>query len=128
MSKIVKLTEKDIRNAVAKIMKEQIDSDHFGNDGGLKPYPAKQEPEFTPTNDNGVPEERVRVEYGTHPQLIDAKVSVDKNLRQALFSMKRLIAMSGVNPDSNGMIGDIEKVIGKFDSLYGPPKKKEEKK
>lgn len=112
MKKIIKLTEKDLRNITKKVIFEQsLLPDNAGyNDKPLKdknvePYPLP---------DNAGKKE-------VNPINI-AKLNVKKNLHDAAAGMNQLMKMSGVNPQTNNIVDDIEKVIEKFDNLYGDPK------
>lgn len=113
MQKVIKLTEKGLTNIINEIIAEQTT---------VSPYPEKKAPEFTPSE-----QETVKTVYATSEELMRTKMSVELNLKQSLNAMRKLMIMSGVNPETNNIVADIEKVLSKFDSLYGQPKKKEEK-
>lgn len=102
MPKIIKLTENDIRNIAKRVVLEQ----------GFPPYPSP---------DNSGLKDRTK----PNPIAI-AKINVKKNLHEALAAMEKLMKMSGVNPQTNNIVGDIEKVIQKFDDLYGEPQENAE--
>lgn len=98
--KTIKLHESDLINIVKRVMVEQ----------GLPPFPDKQqELNRTPT------------------QILQAKKNVFQSLNSAISSIKQLIELSGVNPDNNNIVSDIEKVKEKFDNLFGNSKPKQEK-
>jgi len=108
--KVIKLTENDVLKIVKKIISEQ----EMDN---VMPFPPKKDvPKMvTQQTDN------VKVKYGTPESVIKAKNIVKKHLMMAKEAMQQLTDMSGVNPEINGICPDIEKVIEKFENLYGDP-------
>jgi len=113
--RVIKLTENDVLSIVKKILNEQ-------EENGLGPFPMKKEvPKMvSPTN-------QVKVKYGTPESVLKAKGIVKKHLMMSKDAMQQLTDMSGVNPEINGIVPDIEKVIEKFNNLYGEPENFEEK-
>lgn len=100
MKKTIKLKENDIINIVKRVIVEQE----------LPPYPEKNSPvNNTPT------------------EIIEAKKRVFESLNSAIGSIKRLIELSGVNPENNNIVQDIEKVKDKFNNLFGYTRKNEKK-
>ena len=147
MTKIIKLTQNDLKRVINKALNEQntsTPSPAFVNP--QQPNPQQSAPSQRPLqqsapsqrplqqntssqmseqplhlNDAGKPT------VGPPSDILMAKKGVDQNLREALVSMKRLMILSGVNPQTNNIVMDIEKVIQKFDDLYGTPKPPEVK-
>ena len=133
MSKIIKLTERDIKNIVEKIISEQAagagDMEVAENkpDMGVPPYPApSNEQRDKITQIQGQVREKLGIK--TKPEILEAKRQVRHNLVQARNWMKELLERSGVNPQTNNMEQDIEKVLQKFENLYGDPKPEEKDK
>jgi hypothetical protein len=127
MTKIIKLTQSDLKKVINKALNEQNTaplpsavSRPQQQSVQTPPAQAMQEQPIH-TNDEGRPT------LGPPSDILMAKKGVDQNLREALVSMKRLMILSGVNPQTNNIVQDIEKVIQKFDDLYGNPKPPEVK-
>lgn len=131
MKKIIKLTEKDIKIIAEKVINEQMEGQHVPAPApvGVAPYPA---PSKEQKDSISRIQQEVRKEMGikTNPEIIEAKRKVRENLIQAHHWMRELLERSGVNRVNNNFEQDIEKVIQKFDHLYGDgtrvPKKKKE--
>jgi hypothetical protein len=104
--KKVRLKESDLLKIVNRVILEQ----------GLPPFPEKT---IDPTRaSNGA---------GTPTEILIAKKKVFESLNSAISSIRTLIQLSGVNPDNNNIVDDIEKVKEKFNNLFGASKPKEEK-
>ena len=133
MSRIIKLTEKDIKSIVKQVINEQSagagDMEVAENKPGMgiPPYPApSNEQRDQITKIQGQVREKMGIR--TKPEILEAKRQVRHNLIQARNWMKELLERSGVNPQTNNMEQDIEKVLQKFENLYGDPKPEDEKK
>lgn len=117
MAKIIKLTERDLRSIInkVKIISEQGLPTYEKTDKGVPPYPK---PEETDVRELGPVhhDDEGNLKIGPPPPVVEAKRSVLMNLNQALSSMKMLVNLSGVNTE---IPDDIEKVIEKFNTLYG---------
>jgi hypothetical protein len=122
MAKIIKLTENDLTNIVKKVIEEQ--------ETGVKPYPIPQE-QIKPNNDKNIPpfpekkddsSNMMNKKYETQADIVVLKRIVKAKLNSTLDKLENLIKISGINPESNGLIPMLEKLIAKFDTLYGDPK------
>ena len=137
MTKIIKLTQNDLKRVINKALNEQntsTPSPAFVNP--QQPNPQQSAPSQRPLQQNTssqMSEQPLHLNDAGKPtvgppsDILMAKKGVDQNLREALVSMKRLMILSGVNPQTNNIVMDIEKVIQKFDDLYGTPKPPEVK-
>jgi hypothetical protein len=140
MTKIIKLTQTDLKRVINKALNEQNTSapafvkpqqQQQQQLSPQQPAPSQRPPQQNVSsqvteqplhlNDAGKPT------VGPPSDILMAKKGVDQNLREALVSMKRLMILSGVNPQTNNIVQDIEKIIQKFDDLYGNPKPAEVK-
>ena len=124
MTKIIKLNENDLANIVKKVIEEQEAT-------GVKPYPIPQEQKEVGGGENNLPpfpekkEDPTHVmknKYETQSEIVMLKRIVKAKLNSTLEKMENLIKISGVNPESNGLVPMLEKLIAKFDALYGDPK------
>lgn len=111
--KVIKLKESDLRIIIDKVLKEQYDNT------GVPPFPKpnkslKEVGDVNHGNDGGL-------QLGPPPPVAKAKQAVKINLLRAKQSLSMLKNLSGVNTD---MCDDIDKVIEKFENLYGQPKEK----
>lgn len=117
MAKIIKLNEEDLVNIVKKVLEEQ--------ESGVEPYPAPQElknvPPFPPKQNVGS-DHAMKKTYETQADIVTLKRIVKAKFNNALEQLTNLIKISGVNPESNGLVPMLEKLIAKFDALYGDPK------
>lgn len=116
MKKIIQITEKDIQNVVKKVIAEQT----------VPPFPDKKDiGERRPMGGTGEPSMPEKPEFTTPSPILMAKREAFQNLTSSVSSIKKLMALSGVNLEA--IVSDIEKAMVKFDSLYGMPKPKEKK-
>lgn len=113
MSKVVKLKEKDVYAIVNKIITEQSSE-------GIPPFPAKKEQNIMPQQEDNKPAPPSGTK--SYSAVTDAKVGVKSGLIKAKNSMNELIRMTEVNPEIGGILSTIEKVLSKFEEVYGLPK------
>lgn len=100
MSKIIKLTEKELRNIVTGVLSEQQEA---------------------------YVDETGKAAAGPAPKVLELKRAVKGHLYHAIQNMTQLTHHSGVNPQTNNIVDEIKKVMEKFDHLYGDPKPEQEK-
>lgn len=137
MTKIIKLTQNDLKRVINKALNEQNTSTpNPAYVNPQQPSPQQSAPSQRPPQQNTssqMSEQPLHLNDAGKPTagppsaILMAKKGVDQNLREALVSMKRLMILSGVNPQTNNIVQDIEKIIQKFDDLYGTPKPPEVK-
>lgn len=119
--KLIKLKEGDLVKIVQKIIAEQIASTKPHVDdtliaganenplASIKPTEKKLRKPFinkTPTI-NG--------------DIVNKKVVVRSSLEKVLVYLGDLIQASGINPETNNLVADIQKVQDKFENLFGDP-------
>lgn len=122
MAKIIKLNEDDLTNIVKKVIEEQ--------EAGIKPFPVPQEKTEIGDEKNispfpekhNDPSHVMKDKYETQADIVVLKRIVKAKLNSSLEKLENLIKISGVNPESNGLVPMLEKLIAKFDALYGDPK------
>jgi hypothetical protein len=112
MGKIIKLKEADLRNIVAKILAEQINPP--GTPAADNPLAAIKPSTNRPMENPGMPA------VGGN-EIVKKKIAVRVGLKKLVFLINDLIVSSGINPETNNLVADIEKVQEKFENLWGDP-------
>jgi len=118
MGKVIRLKQGDVFKLVQKIVTEQ----NFG------------EPNAPTTVDNPLdlikpptrkPMMSKRMPDMGHPQvnkeIIQRKLAVRGSLQKLLSNISALMEASGVNPETNNIVADVEKLSEKFEHLFGDP-------
>ena len=112
MGKIIKITEEDIRKIVTKIVNEQINS--TGSSASENPLAAIKPSANRPMENPGA------MNTG-NDEIVKKKIAVRIALKKAVYLINDLIVSSGINPETNNLVADIEKVQEKFENLWGEP-------
>jgi len=124
MKKVIKLKESDIRNAVLQIISEQSSGQDESNPlDMIKPSPRINPAPSAPSTANGP---QVINRPTTHEVILRKKIAIRTGLKRVMQDIKDLIVYSGINPETNNLARDIEKIGDKFESLFGEPTPKEE--
>lgn len=114
MGKIIKVTESDIRNMVLKILLEQNEME--SDDNPLATIqPSKMAPRMRIQNMSG------DMPQAGNQEILQKKIAVRMGLKDLVFKITDLISSSGINPETNNLVADIEKVQDKFENLWGDP-------
>lgn len=112
--KIIRLTESDIVNLVNKIISEQLGD---GDNALAAIKPAK---------DSIIDKARniMQAKQPT-PQINQDILTHKNNVRDSLAKLTQglsgLIQASGINPETNNLTSDIQKITDKFEQLFGDP-------
>ena len=109
MTKKIKLKEKDLVKIVDKIISEQIGS-------GDNPLAAIKPPEKRETRRQIINKEPV-----VNGDILRKKAVAKTSLEKTIHYVNELIKASGINPETNNLVPDLEKVKEKFDNLFGEP-------
>jgi len=125
MGKVIKLKESDIRKIVLKLVSEQQSmADETNPLDMIKPspkvIPAPQSQRQEPTGG----EQKFRPMV--NEKILAKKIAIRTGLKRLQADLEELIVHSGINPDTNNIARDINKVSEKFESLFGDPVAKEE--
>lgn len=124
MTKVIKLKESDIRNAVLKVISEQSAGQDESNPLDL----IKPSPKVTPapaSQSQPSPAQQFN-KPTTNSVILQKKIAIRTGLNRVMRDIEELIVHSGINPETNNIARDIKKVQDKFESLFGEPAPKEE--
>lgn len=110
MSKVIEITQKELTDVIQKVIEEQL--------AAVAPEQSKPELHITDTG---------KVAEGPMPEIMNLKKQVKGHLYHASLNLKKLMGMTGVNHETNGIIKDLEKVMDKYEHLFGTPVPKEGK-
>lgn len=123
MVKKIRLTEADllkITEKVKQVIAEQEDS-------GIKPFPKPEERNIIPFPEKKPAENiEMKKKYETQEDILRLKRVVKARLVNAKEDLTNLIKLSGVNPDGNDLSPLLDKLIIKYDALFGDPKPAED--
>lgn len=124
MKKVIKLKESDIRNAVLRVISEQSAGQDESNPlDMIKPSPRINPAPSAPTQQGNT---QFVDRPTTHEVILKKKIAIRTGLKRVMQDIKDLIVYSGINPETNNIARDIEKIGDKFESLFGEPTPKEE--
>lgn len=110
MSKVIELTQKELTDVIQKVIEEQMQA------AQVSPVQGKPELHVTDTG---------KVAEGPMPEIMTLKKAVKGHLYHASLNLKKLMGMTGVNHETNGIIKDLDKVMDKYEHLFGTPVPKE---
>lgn len=123
MAKKIRLTETDIVNITKKVKQIMAEQE----DLGIKPFPKPEERNITPFPEKKPAENmEMKKKYQTQEDILRLKRVVKARLVNAKDDLDNLIILSGVNPDGNDLSPLLDKLIVKFDALFGDPKPAED--
>lgn len=112
--KIIRLKERDIVEIVNNIISEQIGDE----DNALA--------SIKPAKDAIIDRAKTAIQQKLqssqiNQDIVNHKNNVRESLQKLMVSLNGLIQASGINPDTNNLTGDIQKVSDKFEQLFGDP-------
>jgi len=119
--KLIKLKEGDLVKIVQEMIDEQISSTkpHVddtllagANENPLASIKPTEKREFKPQIDKTPT---------VNGDILNKKVAVRSSLKKVLVYLGDLIQASGINPQTNNLVADVEKVLEKFENLFGDP-------
>lgn len=116
--KIIRLTENDIKNIVLKILSEQNQMDVDDNPlAKIQPSRFKSPQRMGSPNVDGM----LNNDGPLDNDIVQKKIAVRVGLKKLVYLINDLITSSGINPETNNLVSDIEKVQDKFENLWGDP-------